>query len=75
MKSTPLRLKIALILIIGTVYAVLVIVTKDVATLTMIVAAIVVVKLIMRATLYIFFNVLKWVVIIVVIGLILASLF
>lgn len=75
MKSTPLRLKIALILIIGTVYAVLVIATKEVTTLALIVTAFTVLKFIIRTTLYIFLKALKWVVILAVIGLILATLF
>ena len=75
MKSTPLRLTIALILIIGTVYAVSVIVTKEILTIAILFIAFAVVKFIVRTMLYIFFKVLKWAVIIAVIGLILATLF
>ena len=75
MKTIPLRLMIALTLIIGTVYAVSVILTKETITLLMILTAFAVLKLIIRTTLYIFFKVLKWAFIIVVIGLLLASLF
>ena len=75
MKSTPLRLIIVLILIIGTVYAVSVMATKEVITLALIVMAFAVLKFIVRTTLYIFFKVLKWAIIIAVIELILASLF
>ena len=75
MKSIPLRLIIALILIIGTVYAVSVMATKEMITLAMIFTALAVLKFIIRTTLYIFFKVLKWAVIIAVIGLILMTLF
>ena len=75
MKTIPLRLMIALTLIIGTVYAVSVILTKETITLLMILTAFAVLKLIIRTTLYIFFNVLKWAVIIALIGLLLTSLF
>lgn len=75
MKSIPLRLIIALTLIIGTVYAVSVIATQETETLAMIFVAFMVLKFIIRTTLYILFKVLKWAVIIVVIGLILATLF
>ena len=75
MKSTPLRLIIATILIIGTVYAVSVIATKEVITLALIVTAFTVLKFIIRTTLYIFFKVLRWAFIIAVIGLILVTLF
>lgn len=75
MKRIPLRLIIALILIIGTVYAVSVILTKEVITLALIVTAFTVLKFIIRTTLYIFFKVLRWAFIIAVIGLILATLF
>ena len=74
MKSIPLRLIVALILIIGTVYAVSVIATEETVTLAMIFTAFMVLKFIIRATLYIVFKVLKWAVIIAVIGLILATL-
>ena len=74
MKSTSLRLIIAFILIIGTVYAVSVILTKEMVTLLMILTAFAVLKLIIRTTLCIFFNVLKWAVIIALIGLLFASL-
>lgn len=75
MKRIPLRLIIALILIIGTVYAVSVILTKEMVTLAMIVTVFTVLKFIIRTTLYIFFKVLRWAFIIAVIGLILATLF
>ena len=75
MKTIPFRLIIALTLIIGTVYAVSVILTKETITLLMILTAFAVLKLIIRTTLYIFFNVLKWAVIIALIGLLLTSLF
>jgi hypothetical protein len=75
MKSIHLRLIIALILIIGTVYAVSVIATRETITLAMIITAFAIFKFIVRTTLCLFFKVLKWAVIIVVIGLILASLF
>ncbi len=75
MKSIPLRLIVALFLIIGTVYAVSVIATPETIMLVMILTASTLLKFIIRATLYIVFKVLKWVVIIAVIGLILTSLF
>ena len=75
MKTIPLRLIAALILIIGTVYAVSVIATKEVITLTLIVTAFTVLKFIIRTTLYTFFKVLRWAFIIAVIGLILMTLF
>ncbi len=75
MKSIPLRLIIALILIIGTVYAVSVIATQEMVTLALIVTAFTVLKFIIRTTFYIFFKVLRWALIIAVIGLILATLF
>ncbi len=75
MKPILLRLIIAITLIIGTVYAVSVIATQEMITLAMIFTAFMVLKLIIRTTLYIFFKVLKWAFIIVVIGLLLASLF
>ena len=75
MKTIPLRLIIALTLIIGTVYAVSVIVTPEMVTLLMILTAFAALKFIVRTTLYILFNVLKWAVIIALIGLIFASLF
>lgn len=74
MKSTPLRLIIATILIIGTVYAVSVIATKEMITLALIVTAFTVLKFIIRTTLYIVFQVVKRAVIIAVIGLLLATL-
>ena len=74
MKSTSLRLIIAFILIIGTVYAISVIITPEMVTLLMILTAFAVLKLIIRTTLCIFFNVLKWAVIIALIGLLFASL-
>ncbi len=75
MKTIPLRLIIASILIIGTVYAVSLIATPETMTLTMIFVAFTVLKFIIRTTLYIAFKVLKWAVIIAVIGLILATFF
>ncbi len=75
MKTISLRLIVALILIIGTVYAVSVILTKEMVTLAMIFTAFAVLKFIIRTTLYIFFKVLRWAFIIAVIGLILATLF
>ena len=75
MKAIPLRLIIALILIIGTVYAVSVILTKEILTIALLFIAFAVVKFIVRTMLYIFLKVLKWAFIIAVIGLILASLF
>lgn len=75
MKTIPLRLIIALILIIGTVYTVSVIATPETITLLMILTAFAVLKFIIRKTLYLFFKVLKWAVILAVIGLILATLF
>jgi hypothetical protein len=74
MKTIPLRLIIALILIIGTVYAVSVIATPETITLLMILTAFAVLKFIIRTTLYIVFKVLKWAVILAVIGLLIASL-
>ena len=74
MKSIPLRLIVALILIIGTMYAVSVIATEETGTLVMIFTVFWVLKFIIRTTLYIVFKVLKWAVIIAVIGLILATL-
>lgn len=75
MKSTSLRLIIAFILIIGTVYAVSVIATPETITLVMIFVAFTVLKFIIRTTLNIVFKVLKWAVILAVIGLLLASFF
>ena len=75
MKSIPLRLIIGLILIIGTVYAVSVIATPETITLVMIFVAFTVLKFIIRTTLNIVFKVLKWAVILAVIGLLLASFF
>ena len=75
MKSIPLRLIIALTLIIGTVYAVSVIATPETITLVMIFVAFTVLKFIIRTTLNIVFKVLKWAVILAVIGLLLASFF
>ncbi len=69
MKTIPLRLIIALILIIGTVYAVSVILTPKMIMLSMILTAFAVFKFIIRTTLYIVFKVLKWAVILAVIGL------
>ncbi len=74
MKTIPLRLIIALILIIGTVYAVSVILTPKMIMLSMILTAFAVFKFIIRTTLYIAFKVLKWTVILAVIGLLLASI-
>lgn len=75
MKTIPLRLIIATALIIGTVYAVSVILTREMITLAMIVTAFMLFKFIIRTTLYIVFQVVKWVVIIAVIGLLFTSLF
>ncbi|MFV0390341.1 MAG: hypothetical protein ACK5KP_00380 [Paludibacteraceae bacterium] len=75
MKTIPLRLIIGLILIIGTVYAVSVIATPETITLVMIFVAFTVLKFIIRTTLNIVFKVLKWAVILAVIGLLLASFF
>lgn len=75
MKSIPLRLIVALFLIIGTVYAVSVIATSETIMLVMILTAFMLLKFIIRTTLYILFSVLKLAVIITVIGLILSSLF
>ena len=75
MKTIPFRLIIALTLIIGTVYAVSVIVTQEMVTLLMILTAFAMLKFIIRTTLYIFFKLLKWAVIIALIGLLLTSLF
>lgn len=75
MKRIPLRLIIALFAIIGTVYAVSVILTKDVVALAMIFTAFTVLKFIIRTTLCIFFKVLRWAFIIAVTGLILMTLF
>lgn len=75
MKTIPLRLIIALILIIGTVYAVSVILTPEMITLLIILTAFAVLKFIIRTTLYLFFKVLKWAVILAVIGLLSASFF
>lgn len=75
MKTTPLRLIIALILIIGTVYAVSVILTQEAIALILILTAFGVLKFIIRTALYIFFKLLKWALIIAVFGLLFASLF
>lgn len=75
MKTIPLRLIIATALIIGTVYAVSVILTQEMITLAMIFVAFMALKFIVRTTLYIVFQVVKWAVVIAVIGLILATLF
>jgi hypothetical protein len=72
MKSTPLRLIVALFLIIGTVYAVSVIITSETIMFAMVLTAFVLLKFIIRATLNILFTVLKLTVIIAVIGLILS---
>jgi predicted transglutaminase-like protease len=72
MKSTPLRLIVALFLIIGTVYAVSVIATSETLMLVMILTASTLLKFIIRETLYILLTVLKLTVIIAVIGLILS---
>jgi|GEM_PF-2195481 hypothetical protein len=72
MKSTPLRLIVALFLIIGTVYAVSVIATSETLMLVMILTASTLLKFIIRETLYILLTVLKLAVIIAVIGLILS---
>ena len=75
MKSIPLRLIIATVLILGTVYAVSVIATEETITLALIFTTFAVLKFIVRATLFLFFKLLKWAFIIAVIGLILATLF
>ena len=75
MKSTSLRLIIAFILIIGTVYAVSVIATPETITLVMIFVAFTVLKFIIRTTLNIVFFFFFWAVILAVIGLLLASFF
>lgn len=72
MKSTPLRLIVALFLIIGTIYAVSVIATSETLMLVMILTASTLLKFIIRETLYILLTVLKLAVIIAVIGLILS---
>ncbi len=72
MKSTPLRLIVALFLIIGTVYDVSVIATSETLMLVMILTASTLLKFIIRETLYILLTVLKLTVIIAVIGLILS---
>ncbi len=74
MKTIPLRLITAIILIIGTVYAVSFILTHETITLILILAAFAVLKFIIRTTISIVFNVVKWAVIIAVIGLLFASL-
>ena len=75
MKSIPLRLIIAITLIIGTVYAVSVMLTKEMVTIIVLLTVFAVLKFIVRTTLYIVFQIIKWAVIIAVIGLILATLF
>ena len=75
MKSIPSRLIVALFLIIGTVYAVSVIATPETIMYAMILTAFMLLKFIIRATLYILFSVLKLAVIIAVIGLILTMIF
>ena len=72
MKTIPLRLIIATALIIGTVYAVSVILTQEMVAIAMFFIAFAVVKFIVRTTLYIVFQVIKWAVVIAVIGLLLA---
>jgi hypothetical protein len=74
MKTIPLRLITAIALIIETVYAVSVILTREAVTLILILTAIGVLKFIIRTTLYLFFKLLKWAVIIALIGLLFASL-
>ena len=74
MKSTSLRLRIAFILIIGTVYAVSVIATPETIILAMTLTTFMLLKFIIRATFYIVFKVLKWIVIIALIGLMLSYL-
>ncbi|KAF5065606.1 hypothetical protein [Petrimonas sp.] len=74
MKSTSLRLIIAFILIIGTVYAVSVIATPETIILAMTLTTFMLLKFIIRATFYIVFKVLKWIVIIALIGLMLSYL-
>ena len=72
MKSTPLRLIVALFLIIGTVYTVSVIATSETIMFAMVLTASMLLKFIIRETLYILLTVLKLAVIIAVIGLILS---
>ncbi len=74
MKTIPLRLVTAIALIIGTVYAVSVILTREAVTLILILTVFGVLKFIIRTTLYLFFKLLKWAVIIALIGLLFASL-
>lgn len=74
MKSTSLRPIIAFILIIGTVYAVSVIATPETIILAMTLTTFMLLKFIIRATFYIVFKVLKWIVIIALIGLMLSYL-
>lgn len=75
MKTTLLRLMIATTMIIGTVYTVSFILTQEMTAISMLLIAFAIVKFIVRTTLYIVFRVAKWVVVIAVIGLLLASLF
>lgn len=74
MKTVPLRLITATALIIGTVYTVSVIASREMILLAMLFIVFSMVKFIIRTTLYIVFQVLKWTVIIAVIGSLLASL-
>lgn len=66
---------IATTMIIGTVYTVSFILTQEMTAISMLLIAFAIVKFIVRTTLYIVFRVAKWVVVIAVIGLLLASLF
>ncbi|ULB34343.1 hypothetical protein [Proteiniphilum propionicum] len=70
MKTIPLRLITATALIIGTVFAVSVIAAQETVAFAMIFATFAVMKFIIRATIYIVFKMLKWGVIIAVIGVI-----
>lgn len=74
MKTIPLRLMTAIALIIGTVYSASIILTQETVTLILILTAFGVLKFIIRTTLYLFFKLLKWAVIIALIGLLFASL-
>lgn len=75
MKSTPSRLVIATVLIIGTAHVLPVIAAREMIVLAVIFTAFAVLKFVFRATCCIAFKVLKWAFIIAVTGLILATLF
>ena len=74
MKQISLLLKTAIILMIATVYAVLAIATEKAITLVIIVTVFTLSIFIIRITLYFFFNVLKWTVILAVAVLTIASI-